>query len=160
MIFRPVHCTRSKAIRFKGVLKCLPSSGPVTPKAPRSKPSGNLHRTLHPFYANRWIMSEIIRDERCVTIRPGRDIVASMAGEFRSELNGEIAENLEELTIDLSGVEMVDSVGIGVIIATHNTLDQQGAKLKVINIADDIYGLFTTMRLDRHFTIEKMGEPS
>lgn len=105
-------------------------------------------------------MSEIIRDERCVTIRPGRDIVASMAGEFRSELNGEIAENLEELTIDLSGVEMVDSVGIGVIIATHNTLDQQGAKLKVINIADDIYGLFTTMRLDRHFTIEKMGEPS
>ena len=105
-------------------------------------------------------MSEIIRDERRITIRPGRDIVASMAGEFRSELNGEIAEGMEELTIDLDGVEMVDSVGIGVIIATHNTLDQQGAKLKVINIAEDIYGLFTTMRLDRHFTIEKMGEAS
>ncbi|WP_300668362.1 STAS domain-containing protein [Desulfoluna sp.] len=105
-------------------------------------------------------MSEIIRNERRVTIRPGRDIVASMAGEFRSELNKEIAEELEELTIDLNGVEMVDSVGIGVIIATHNTLDQQGSQLKVINIAEDIYGLFTTMRLDRHFTIEKTGEPS
>ncbi|SCY03089.1 STAS domain-containing protein [Desulfoluna spongiiphila] len=105
-------------------------------------------------------MSEIIRDENSVTIRPGRDIVASMAGEFRSELNGEIAEDLEELTIDLKGVEMVDSVGIGVIIATHNTLDQHGATLKVINIAEDIYGLFTTMRLDRHFTIEKAGGAS
>lgn len=103
-------------------------------------------------------MSEIIRNERSVTIRPGRDIVASMAGEFRSELNGEIAKEMDELTIDLDGVEMVDSVGIGVIIATHNTLDQQGATLKVINIAEDIYGLFTTMRLDRHFTIEKIGE--
>ena len=105
-------------------------------------------------------MSEIIRDEQRVTIRPGRDIVASMASEFRSELNGEIDKGMEELTIDLDGVEMVDSVGIGVIIATHNTLDQQGSKLKVINIAEDIYGLFTTMRLDRHFTIEKMGEAS
>ncbi len=105
-------------------------------------------------------MSEIIRDEYRVTIRPGRDIVASMAGEFRNELNKEIAEATEELVIDLRGVEMVDSVGIGVIIATHNTLDQKGATLKVINIAPDIYGLFTTMRLDRHFTIEKWGESS
>ena len=105
-------------------------------------------------------MSEIIREECRVIIRPGRDIVASMAGEFRGELNKEISESLEELVIDLSDVEMVDSVGIGVIIATHNTLDQQGAKLKVIHIAEDIYGLFTTMRLDRHFTIEKFGEVS
>jgi anti-anti-sigma regulatory factor len=50
---------------------------------------------------------------------------------------------------------MVDSVGIGVIIATHNSLDQKGGKLRVINIADDIYGLFSTMRLDRHFSVEK-----
>ncbi|MCG8471591.1 MAG: STAS domain-containing protein [Desulfobacterales bacterium] len=100
-------------------------------------------------------MSEIIRETHRVTVKPGRDIVASMATEFRSELNDEIADHIEELTLDLHGVGMVDSVGIGVIIATHNTLDQQGARLKVINIADDIFGLFTTMRLDRHFTIEK-----
>lgn len=103
-------------------------------------------------------MSEIIRESHRVTVIPGRDIVASMAGDLRTELNEEIADHIKELTLDLNGVEMVDSVGIGVIIATHNTLDQQGAKLKVINIAEEIFGLFTTMRLDRHFVIEKFDD--
>ena len=59
-----------------------------------------------------------------------------------------------EVTIDLEGSEMVDSVGIGVIIAAHNTLNQAGRKLKVINVNKDVYGLFTTMRLNRRFTVE------
>ena len=100
-------------------------------------------------------MSIINKDGNQVVVKPGKDVVASMANEFRAELNSQIQESPSELVIDLSGVEMVDSVGIGVIIATHNSLDQKGGKLKVINIAEDIYGLFSTMRLDRHFTVEK-----
>jgi anti-sigma B factor antagonist len=100
-------------------------------------------------------MSEINKDGSQVTVKPGRDVVASMANEFRAELNSQIQESPTELVIDLAGVEMVDSVGIGVIIATHNSLDQKGGKLKVVNIAEDIYGLFSTMRLDRHFIVEK-----
>ncbi len=100
-------------------------------------------------------MSEIKRDGQRVIVKPGTDIVASMANEFRAELNSLIQESPQELEIDLTGVEMVDSVGIGVIIATHNSLDQKGGKLKVVNIAEDIYGLFSTMRLDRHFTVVK-----
>lgn len=102
-------------------------------------------------------MSTITKDGSQVIIKPGRDVVASMANEFRAELNAQIQESPSELVIDLAGVEMVDSVGIGVIIATHNSLDQKGGKLKVINIADDIYGLFSTMRLDRHFSVVKAG---
>lgn len=100
-------------------------------------------------------MSIIKKDGNQVIVKPGKDVVASMANEFRAELNSQIQESPSELVIDLSGVEMVDSVGIGVIIATHNSLDQKGGKLKVINIAEDIYGLFSTMRLDRHFTVVK-----
>lgn len=100
-------------------------------------------------------MSLIDKSGDRVTITPGKDVVASMANEFRTELNLQIQESPSELIIDLSGVEMVDSVGIGIIIATHNSLDQKGGKLKVINIAEDIYGLFSTMRLDRHFSVEK-----
>ena len=100
-------------------------------------------------------MSDITRDGQRVIVKPGTDIVASMANEFRAELNSLIQESPQELEIDLAGVEMVDSVGIGVIIATHNSLDQKGGKLKVVNIAEDIYGLFSTMRLDRHFTVVK-----
>lgn len=99
-------------------------------------------------------MSEIVNQDNQAIIRPGMDVVASMADDFKSELLSLIKESSSEVVIDLGGVEMVDSVGIGVIIAAHNTLNQSGRKLKVINVAKDIYGLFTTMRLNRRFTVE------
>ena len=99
-------------------------------------------------------MSEIIKEVDQVIVRPGRDVVASMAEEFKSELKSQLEESKINITIDLDGVQMVDSVGIGVIIATHNSLNNANRKLKVVNIAKDIYDLFTTMRLDRHFTLE------
>lgn len=102
-------------------------------------------------------MSEIIKDGESVTIKPGKDVVASMANDFRSELHTVVQESPKEIQIDLTGVEMVDSVGIGVIIATHNSLNKAGGTLKVVNVNKDIFRLFSTMRLDRHFTVEEAG---
>lgn len=100
-------------------------------------------------------MSEIIKNGNDVVIKPGIDVVASMAEDFRNELVSAMEETEGTVTIDLEGVDMVGSVGIGVIIATHNSLSQAGRKLKVTNVSSDIYGLFTTMRLNRRFDIEK-----
>ncbi len=99
-------------------------------------------------------MSEIVRDGDTTVVRPGIDIVASMAEDFKRELLSAINDRPSDFVIDLAGVEMVDSVGIGVIIATHNTLEQAGRNLKVINVSKDVFGLFSTMRLNRRFTIE------
>ncbi|MEE4365437.1 MAG: STAS domain-containing protein [Desulfotignum sp.] len=101
------------------------------------------------------MMSEIVNIDGTTIIRPGTDIVASMAETFKAELLSTIDSSQGDLTIDLAGVEMVDSVGIGVIIAAHNTLGQSGRKLQVINVAKDVYSLFTTMRLNRRFTVEQ-----
>ena len=102
-------------------------------------------------------MSEIVNQGNQTIIKPGMDVVASMAEDFKSELLSMINESSAEIVINLEGVEMVDSVGIGVIIAAHNTLNQSDRKLKVINVAKDVYSLFTTMRLNRRFTIEGVG---
>lgn len=99
-------------------------------------------------------MSEIVNDGDQTIIKPGTDVVASMAEEFKGELLSAINSSEGEVVIDLQGVEMVDSVGIGVIIASHNSLSQNGRTLKVINVTKDIYGLFSTMRLNRRFTVE------
>ncbi len=99
-------------------------------------------------------MSDIIKEENRIIIKPGHNLVASIANSFRSELHSLIQESPQELTIDLSGVEIVDSVGIGIIIATHNSLNKIGGKLKITNISKNTYDLFVTMRLNRHFTIE------
>jgi len=100
-------------------------------------------------------MIEISKNGDQFVVKPNVDLVASMANEFRSQLHGLIQKSPKKLVIDLIGVKMVDSVGIGVIIATHNSLNKSGGELRVINVADDIFTLFNTMRLDHHFTIEK-----
>ncbi len=102
-------------------------------------------------------MSEINKEDDKVIVKPGKDIVASMADELRTELHSLVQESPKEIIIDLTGVEMVDSVGIGILIATHNSLNNAEGQLKVINVDKDIYSLFTTMRLDRHFAVEKAG---
>jgi anti-anti-sigma factor len=99
-------------------------------------------------------MSEIFNQGDQTIIKPGIDIVASMAEEFKKELLFAIDESQGEIVIDLEGSEMVDSVGIGVIIAAHNSLNQAGRQLRVTNVNKDVYGLFTTMRLNRRFTVE------
>lgn len=101
-------------------------------------------------------MSEIVNEAGQTIVKPGTDVVASMAEGFKDDLLSAINSSSGTVIIDLDGIEMVDSVGIGVIIASHNTLNQADRKLKVINVAKDVYGLFTTMRLNRRFTVESV----
>jgi len=98
-------------------------------------------------------MSNAVKQQDHVTIKPDTDVVASMANAFRTELKGLIDAGARAVTIDLAGVQMVDSVGLGVFIATHNTLNQNGGRLVVSNASDDIVTLLKTMRLDQHFTV-------
>jgi len=100
-------------------------------------------------------MSEIVRKGDVTIVQPGKDVVASMAEDFKKDLLSAINTYEGKVVIDLAGVEMVDSVGIGVIIAAHNTLSQAGRSLKVINVVKDVFGLFSTMRLNRRFTVEE-----
>jgi len=99
-------------------------------------------------------MNEIITIGDQTIVKPGEDVVASMADAFKEELLSAVNSSQGTLVIDLDGVSMVDSVGIGVIIAAYNSLSQSNRQLKVINVAQDIYGLFSTMRLNRRFTVE------
>jgi anti-anti-sigma factor len=102
-------------------------------------------------------MSEIVNEAGQTIVRPGTDVVASMAEAFKEDLLAAVNSSDGVLVIDLEGVEMVDSVGIGVIIASHNSLNQADRELKVINAATVVCDLFTTMGLNRRFTIEGVG---
>jgi anti-anti-sigma factor len=99
-------------------------------------------------------MSEIIREENKITIRPNDNIVASISHEFREELLSLIEEGDKGLIVDMKDVLIIDSVGIGILVAAHNSLSKYGEKLTVINLSEDIYQLFKTMRLDQHLEIK------
>lgn len=98
-------------------------------------------------------MSEIIKENDRIVVRPGRDIVGSMAEEFKTELKELLAGEEAGLVMDLDGVQLVDSMGLGVLIAAHNSLQKKNARLELTNISEDILGLLKNMRLDQHFKI-------
>lgn len=98
-------------------------------------------------------MSVVTREGNAATIIPGRDIVSSMVPEFKQELNALVAGDVTELCLDLSGVAMMDSVGIGMIIAAHNSMKKKGGRLVVRNLSENIMKLFRSMRLDQHLTV-------
>jgi anti-sigma B factor antagonist len=87
------------------------------------------------------------------TVKPGKNIVASMADDFRKRLLKMVNQGIKDLTLDLTGVDMVDSVGLGIFIAAHNSMEDVGGKFKIINVTKDIYDLVHMMRLDRHFEV-------
>ena len=100
-------------------------------------------------------MSEVVKNGDDFRIVPGQDLIASVGNELRIELNSLVKESPKKIVIDLSGVKTVDSVGIGVLIATHNSMKKIGGKIKISNLNDDIYELFCAMRLNQHFEIVK-----
>jgi len=98
-------------------------------------------------------MSEIQRLDEQATIRPNNDITSLMAQEFKEELQALVDEGIKQLAIDFSDVTMIDSIGLGVLIAIHNGLSRAGGKLIVTQVSETIFNLFKTMRLDKHFDV-------
>jgi anti-anti-sigma factor len=88
-------------------------------------------------------------------------LALNFAGELREQLRQLLAEGIFEMSIDLAAVDLVDSSGIGLLIATHNSLIKAGGSLRVVGVSPEIQHLFKTMRLDRHFAVEgKTGNGS
>ncbi len=98
------------------------------------------------------MQSEISQDNGKTVVKPDQDIVSSVVESLRSELQQAVRESAQ-VALDLEQVEMVDSMGLGLLIATHNSLQESGAALEIRNVNQDILSLFKTMRLDHHFHI-------
>ena len=99
-------------------------------------------------------MHDIRIEEGQTVFCPDGDIVASVADALRARLKDIMQEHPAGLVIDLSRVELIDSVGIGLLIATHNSLGKAGGRLALTNVNQDLATLLRTMRLDKHFAVE------
>jgi anti-anti-sigma factor len=99
-------------------------------------------------------MIELIRENNKAVIRPnGEDIVASSAPEIRAKMRGIVEAGIQQVEVDLVNVQMVDSVGIGLLIAAHNSLRKIGGQLAVVHASQDLMELFQMMRIHQHFSV-------
>ncbi|MBN1904123.1 MAG: STAS domain-containing protein [Deltaproteobacteria bacterium] len=88
------------------------------------------------------------------TIKPGKDIAGSIVEELRLKLLKLINQDVNEVAIDMKGINMIDSTGLGVLIAARNSLDQAGGLLKLTNVSENIDNLLKMTGIDRYLNIE------
>jgi anti-anti-sigma factor len=72
---------------------------------------------------------------------------------LRETFRERIQQGARHLHLDFSKVESLDSMGIGLLVATHNSLAKLGGALTLTGVNKDIHQLLTLMRLDKHFSI-------
>lgn len=86
-------------------------------------------------------------------IKPDGNLVASTIEKVKKEIIQIIEMGHVQITIDLEAVEVVDSSGIGILVATFNELKEKKGSLSIINTGENIMKMFKIMRLDTHISI-------
>jgi len=81
------------------------------------------------------------------------DLTASQVATLRPQIKGLVAAGMRRLVVDMARCGIVDSSGIGLLVATHNSLVRMGGSLSLTGVSKDLRDLFETMRLQQHFTI-------
>lgn len=98
-------------------------------------------------------MIQITREDNRAVLQPSGDIVAATIPELRATMRAIVEEGIRDLVVDVAGVGMVDSSGIGLLISAYNSLRKVGGRLAVIHASADLLELFQSMRMHQHFSV-------
>jgi serine/threonine-protein kinase RsbW len=87
------------------------------------------------------------------TVTVDGDLTATTVGRWRAVLAELANAAAPQVVVDLMATAIVDSSGIGLLLAAHNSFTRNGGSLAVVNASPDVAALFRAMRLDRHFAV-------
>jgi anti-sigma B factor antagonist len=93
-------------------------------------------------------------DGRTTTIEISGELDATTVSELRPQLNS-IADELPAVVkVDLSKLRLVDSSGVGAIVALFKRVKSNGASFVVTGVNGQPLSIFKVLRLDRVFDIK------
>lgn len=93
-------------------------------------------------------------DQGVLTAELGDDLVALNVKEYKMQIEAFLDEKsgqVEEVVLDLSGCENIDSVGVTFIIGVYKQVLDMAMGFRVTGSSDEIKQLFKLMRLDDFF---------
>jgi anti-anti-sigma factor len=67
----------------------------------------------------------------------------------------QVVSQVNEVIFDFSHCTMLDSSGIGLMIATCNTLAEKSGKVRVVNASQNIAGILASMRLTKRLNVNQ-----
>jgi len=97
--------------------------------------------------------ANVAKTDEALTVRPDGDVVASTVPQLREVLRGSLAGGAREIILDFGNVRLLDSAGIGLLIAAYNSARKTGGRLRVTHASKDILALLRTMRIHQHMQV-------
>ncbi len=77
------------------------------------------------------------KDDSGVTVieAHGRIVLGEETNKLREEIKQLLAAGVKKIVINLSGVDFIDSSGLGALVGLYSTANAQGAKIRLASIS-------------------------
>ena len=98
-------------------------------------------------------LSEEALDDRTHVVAVSGEIHVSTAPEFSRLLDAAIGEGKDQIVLDLSGVEFIDSTGLSVLLNGLRRVTRAGGRMALVCANPTVLRLFVITRLDSTFRI-------
>jgi anti-sigma B factor antagonist len=92
-----------------------------------------------------------IDNDNCITLQLFGKLDVITANEIRSVFDDLVAEKPPEVIIDLGGLDLIDSSGIGAIVGAYKRIRAAGGRVAVTRARDQPLTIFKLLRMDRVF---------
>jgi anti-anti-sigma factor len=95
----------------------------------------------------------IVRNDKKIRIMIKGDLTAPGVPELQAMLKQELADGIQEILFDFKDTSILDSSGIGLLVAACNSLSRVKGTMRVINVSHDLMQLLQSMRLVKRLNV-------
>ena len=92
-------------------------------------------------------LSDRIENDIAILEPAGKIMGGPDATLLHERLHEHIDNGVKKIVIDLSGVDWVNSTGLGILISALTTMKNNGGELKLANVTEKIQSLLTITKL-------------
>ncbi len=96
---------------------------------------------------------DVAKNNGIVTIALEKDFTNVMLNDFRELVQFEKDAGNSSFQIDFTGTKVIDSMAIGCLVATYNSLRHNEGTLQLTNVPETIRDILKVMHLDRIMTV-------
>jgi serine/threonine-protein kinase RsbW len=100
----------------------------------------------------------IEQNDRQGSVKLTGDLTAVLVPDLQAGLKQMLNNGARELIFDLASTTMLDSGGMGLLIAAANSAASNGGSVRVTNVCPDIFRLLKSMRLNTRLNVSERAE--
>ncbi|MFI5252330.1 MAG: STAS domain-containing protein [Bacteroidota bacterium] len=96
-------------------------------------------------------IKEKITDNIAVLTLHGDLVSEADTGKLKDKIHSLVADNMKRAVMDLSGIDYINSTGLGTLIATLTTMRNAGGDLRLARLGERVENLFVITKLVKVF---------